>query len=76
MQKSDGAENVRVGLTGLLDGPSVFSPDRPAVGGGGAAVPASAAMWIGEALGETIERLRRMGALRAALSGGRRRVAE
>jgi hypothetical protein len=70
MRKSSDAEQVRVGLSGLLGGPSAFSPDR--LSGAGEA----AATWIGEALGETIERLRQMAALRATLSGKRLRVAD
>ena len=72
MWKSSEAKQERVGLTGLLAGPSVLSPDRLA----GAAEMISGA-WIGEALGETIERLRRMAQLRAScFNSPHRRVAD
>ena len=72
MRKSGDAEHVRVGLAGLLGGASAYGPDRLAGAGGEAA----SAVWMAEALGETIERLRQMAALRAMLSGPRPRAVD
>jgi hypothetical protein len=59
------AEKVQVGLTGLLAGPSRFGPDQAVEGSFG-----EAAVWIGEALGDMSERLRRLNEVIAQLKGG------
>ena len=56
MQELTGeAQKVQVGLTGLLESPSVYTPDQAIEGCFG-----EAAVWIGEALGDMSERLRRL----------------
>jgi hypothetical protein len=57
------AEKVQVGLTGLLAGPSRFGPDKAVEGSFGE-------IWIGEALGDMSERLRRLNEVIAQLKGG------
>jgi prefoldin subunit 5 len=52
---ADEAEKVRVGLCGLLDVPSALSPDRTVESSFG-----EAAAWIGDALHDMSERLRRL----------------
>jgi hypothetical protein len=59
------AEKVQLGLTGLLTGPSRFGPDKAVEGSFG-----EAAVWIGEALGDMSERLRRLNEVIAQLKGG------
>lgn len=59
------AEKVQVGLTGLLAGPSRFGPDKAVEGSFG-----EAAVWIGEALGDMSDRLRRLNEVLAQLKGG------
>ena len=65
------AEKVQVGLTGLLAGPSRFGPDQAVEGSFG-----EAAVWIGEALGDMSERLRRLNEVIAQLKGGAGAVSE
>ncbi len=49
------AERVQVGLTGLLASPSSLGPDKAVEGSFG-----DAAVWIGDALSDMSQRLRRL----------------
>jgi prefoldin subunit 5 len=63
---ADEAEKVKVGLSGLLDVPSALSPDRLVESSFG-----EAATWIGEAVQDMSERLRRLNDVIAELNDRR-----
>jgi hypothetical protein len=58
------AEKVQVGLSGLLAAPSTLGPDKAVEGCFG-----EAAVWIGDALSDMAERLRRLNEVIAELKG-------
>jgi hypothetical protein len=58
------AEKVQVGLSGLLAAPSPLGPDKAVEGCFG-----EAAVWIGDALSDMAERLRRLNEVIAELKG-------
>jgi len=71
---TDEAEKVQVGLSGLLDGTSSFGPDKSVEGSFG-----DAALWIGDALSDMSQRLRRLNEVLTELkrtdpNGGRSRT--
>ena len=63
---TDEAEKVKLGLSGLLDVPSALGPDRAVESSFG-----EAATWIGEALQDMSERLRRLNDVIAEMNGRR-----